>query len=94
MNRAEKIAGIVAITEMFKQYGLPAKVSPLIAILLGAVLSYAEDPTTQSILDGIILGAVATGGYAVIKNSAKGVIPSRSKTSPVEALEHDDYRGV
>jgi uncharacterized membrane protein len=77
MDKAEKIAGLVAITELFKQYGVLGRFCPLVTLVLGALLGYLEDPSTQGIVDGVLLGAVATGGYAVVKNSAKGVIRTR-----------------
>ena len=93
MNKTEKIAAIVAITQLFKENGLPSRWCPLVAIILGALFEYAENQTAQGIVNGVILGATVTGGYAVVKGTAQGAVKSAKKT-PVETLEHDDYRGV
>ena len=92
MDEAQKIAAIVGITEAIKQYGVPSKYCPTIAIAVGAMLSYVDKPNAQGILEGIVWGASITGGYAVIKRSGQGVLGT-SKT-PTDALEPDDDRGV
>lgn len=99
MSNEYKIAAIIGITEAIKQYGISSKYCPTIAIIVGAALGYAEKPTSDGILEGIVLGATITGGYAVIKNSSKGVIssiktPYSPKTPNISNLEPDDYRGV
>lgn len=97
----QKIIAIVGITEAIKQYGIPTQFCPTISIVIGALLSYAEKPNSQGILEGIILGATVTGGYAVTKRVGRGVIEPFKKTSKktdytddLAMLEPDDYRGI
>lgn len=94
-NNAEKIAAIVALVQMVKYYGVPHNFLPVFAMFVGGALGFVEDPTAQGIINGIFMGAVATGGYGIVKNSAQVVL----KKAPNETLnpseaEHDDYRGV
>ncbi|MBU0727230.1 hypothetical protein KKA95_00945 [Patescibacteria group bacterium] len=93
MNDEYKIAAIIGITEAIKQYGVPSKFSPSIAIIIGAIISYAEKPNAQGILEGIVLGATITGGYAVVKRGGSSITSSLKK-QPATDLEPDDYRGV
>jgi len=90
----EKIIAIVGITEAIKQYGIPSQFCPTIAIIIGALLTYAEKPGSQGILEGIILGATVTGGYAVTKRVGRGVLSPFTKKPNYSNLEADDYRGV
>lgn len=99
MNRAEKIAAIVGITEAIKQMGVPSKFCPAIAIIVGAIFGYAENQTSQGILDGVILGATVTGSYAVVKKSSVAILESDKPAAmpmvnDAAFLEHDDDRGV
>lgn len=93
MTDEYRIAAIVGITEAIKQYGIPSKFCPTIAIIVGAVLTYAEKPNAEGILEGVVLGATVTGGYAVIKRGGRSVASSLKK-QPETNLEPDDYRGV
>jgi len=93
MTLDQKIVAVVGITEAIKQYGVPSKFCPTIAIIVGVLLNYAERPTSDSILEGIVVGATVTGSYAVAKKSGQGILGSfKSPTSG--QLEADDYRGV
>lgn len=92
MNKAEKIAAIVAIVEIFKYYGTPHKVLPIFAILIAMVLEYADNPTPQGIIDGLINGAIATGSYGIIKNSAQGIM--KKDIPPPDTSLMDDDRCV
>jgi len=74
MSKPEKITAIVAIVQICKYYGAPSKILPILAIIIGAILEYSENSTLQGVLDGIILGAITTGGYGVIKSSAEGIL--------------------
>lgn len=102
LNQAEKIAAIVAITQLFKYYGVSSKFLPIIAIGTGVILEYCENPSAKGILKGVILGAMTTGSYGVIKNSAETLMAKKTDSSESKAslpknlnqLEHDDYRGV
>lgn len=93
MNKPEAIAAIVAITQVFKYYGVPSKFCPIVAMGFGAAFGYADNPTAQGIIDGVILGAMTTGGYGVVKGSAQSVFRIPKKTS-ISILEPDDDRGV
>ncbi|MBU0577189.1 hypothetical protein KJ742_04260 [Patescibacteria group bacterium] len=93
MTDTYKIAAIVGITEAIKQYGIPSKFCPTLAIIIGAIIGYAEKPDSQGILEGVILGATITGGYAVVKRGGQGLISPFQKSETVD-LEPDDYRGV
>jgi len=94
METNEKIIAIVGITEAIKQYGIPSQFCPTIAIIIGALLQYAEKPNSQGILEGIILGATVTGGYAVTKRVGRGALAPFSKKIDYRTLEPDDDRGV
>ncbi len=94
MEMNEKVIAIVGITEAIKQYGVPSDFCPTIAIIVGALFGYAEKPNSQGILEGIILGATVTGGYAVSKRVGKGAIEPFCKKPDYSKLEADDYRGV
>lgn len=94
METNERIIAIVGITEAIKQYGIPSQFCPTIAIVIGALLGYAEKPNSQGILEGIILGATVTGAYAVTKRVGRGVLSPFAKKPDYSALEPDDYRGV
>jgi len=93
MEMNEKIIAIVGITEAIKQYGVPSEFCPSIAIIVGALFGYAEKPDAQGILEGVVLGATVTGGYAVTKRAGKGVLTPFAKKD-YSNLEADDYRGV
>ena len=93
MNKPETIAAIVAITQVFKYYGVPSKFCPALAILLGAAFGYSENQTVQGIIDGVILGAITTGSYGVIKGAGQSVL-RLPKKEPADNLEHDDDRCV
>lgn len=94
MDTNEKIIAIIGITEAIKQYGIPTQFCPTIAIIIGALFGYAEKQNSQGILEGIILGATVTGGYAVTKRVGKGIVSPFTKNTASYALEADDYRGV
>lgn len=93
---AEKITAIVATTQLFKFYGAPSKSLPIISIALGIILEYAENPTAQGVLRGVVIGAMTTGGYGVIKNAAIYTMEPKSRkiTQNIFELEHDEDRGV
>ena len=95
----EKIIAIVGITEAIKQYGVPSEFCPSVAIIVGALFGYGEKPNAQGILEGVVLGATVTGGYAITKKTGKGVLaPFHNKPAKLPRnytnLEADDYRGV
>lgn len=94
METNEKVIAIVGITEAIKQYGVASEFCPTIAIIVGALLGYAEKPNSQGILEGIILGATVTGSYAVTKRVGKGALTPFTKKTDYSNLEAEDYRGV
>jgi len=94
METEEKVIAIIGITEAIKQYGIPSQFCPTIAIVIGGLLGYAEKPNSQGILEGILLGATVTGGYAVTKRVGKGALTPFIKSPDHSNLEPDDYRGV
>ena len=90
----EKIIAIVGITEAIKQYGIPGEYCPSVAIIVGALFGYAERPDAQGILEGVVLGATVTGGYAVTKRVGKGALTPFAKKPDYSRLEADDDRGL
>lgn len=106
MPIAQKTVAIVAITQLFKYYGAPSKFCPVIAIGLGILFEYSENPTSQGVIAGLILGATVTGSYGLIKRTGQCIIPmqnSHKKTAPVKTstatpdylnLEHDEDRTI
>ena len=94
MEMNEKVVAILGITEAIKQYGVPSDFCPTIAIIVGALFGYAEKPDAQGILEGIILGATVTGGYAVTKRVGQGAISPFCQKKDYSQLEAEDYRGV
>jgi len=61
---------ILAIVELFKRIGLPAKFSPIIAAVLGLIIGivYLDASVKESIIVGLMLGLSATGLYSGTKN--------------------------
>jgi hypothetical protein len=85
-----KIAVIIGVIQIFKYYGTPGKLLPVFAIIIGAVLEHTYHPTPQGILDGVILGAMVTGCFMVVKEAGMAVLGLRKKDSgDVEELEDD-----
>jgi hypothetical protein len=93
MDKAERIAAIAAITQIFKYYGAPSNWCPMIAIALGAIMEYSDNPTSRGIIDGVITGAMVTGAYGMLKGAGQTVLGKSQSTDP-SALEPDDDRGV
>ncbi len=93
MDKAERVAAIAAITQIFKYYGAPPKWCPMIAIALGGIMEYSDNPTSKGIIDGVILGAMVTGTYGMLKGAGQTVLGNNPSTD-LSALEPDDDRGV
>lgn len=93
MNKVEKAAAIAAITQIFKYYGAPSSWCPMIAIALGAILEYSENPTPIGILNGVIFGSIVTGSYGMLKGAAQATV---AKPTPqnFSLMEAEDDRGV
>lgn len=103
MDKAERIAAIAAITQIFKYYGAPSKWCPMIAIALGALMEYADNPTAKGVLDGIVVGAMVTGSYGVIKSAATSFTNNGGSAQAAVAkpsiqnfssMEAEDDRGI
>ena len=103
MDKAERIAAIAAITQIFKYYGAPSNWCPMIAIALGALMEYADNPTARGILDGVVMGAMVTGSYGLLKNAATslgsngGTAQATVAKPPAQnfsLMEAEDDRGV
>ncbi|MBI5422055.1 hypothetical protein HZA44_02895 [Candidatus Peregrinibacteria bacterium] len=93
MDKAERIAAIAAITQIFKYYGAPSKWCPMIAIALGALMEYADNPTPKGILDGVVVGAMVTGSYGMLKGAAQATI-TKSASPNFSLMEAEDDRGL
>lgn len=93
MDKAERIAAIAAITQIFKYYGAPSNWCPMIAIALGALMEYADNPMPKAILDGAILGAMVTGSYGLLKNAAQATV-TKPASQNFSLMEAEDDRGV
>lgn len=57
---------IIAVVELIKQYGLPSKYAPLLALLLGLAVSFfsAQTVSIEAGLEGLVLGLSASGLYS------------------------------
>ncbi len=73
-------AVIVALVEGAKRAGLPARLAPALALLLGvawSVLTFAaaEQPRWRGLLDatnaGVVLGLIASGLYSATKTTVR-----------------------
>lgn len=93
MDKAERIAAIAAITQIFKYYGAPSKWCPMIAIALGALMEYADNPTAKGILDGVVVGAMVTGTYGILKGAAQATV-TKPTAQNFSLMEAEDDRGV
>lgn len=61
---------IMAVVELFKKVGLPAKYSPFLAIALGLIVAflYLNVTIKEAILVGFMIGLSASGLYSGSKN--------------------------
>lgn len=94
MDRNEKVIAIAGITEAIKQYGVPAQFCPTIAIIIGGLIGFAEKNSSEGILEGVMLGAIVTGGYSLTKRVGSEIIKPLNKQPDYVRLEADDDRGV
>lgn len=90
MDKTEIVVAIVAITQVFKYYGVPSKFCPAIAIGLGALFQYVNNPTANGILEGVVIGATVTGSYGLLKGSAQSVLKQSKKKVADFAYMEDD----
>lgn len=78
MNETEIGAVIVGITELLKSFGLPSKLCPAAAIIIGGIIGVAEETRTGGEIDfyagsmrGLLIGATTTGLYAATDKMIK-----------------------
>lgn len=64
---------IIGLIEIAKQVGLPAKWSPVAAIIIGIIVGcvYVADSPAEGILVGLTMGLAASGLYSGVKNVIK-----------------------
>jgi membrane associated rhomboid family serine protease len=67
---------IMAVIEIFKSFGLNQKYSPIFAVILGLVFSFAmafygNTVEYESAIKGLIVGLSAVGLYSGVKNTAQ-----------------------
>jgi len=71
MNDAEIGAVVIGVTQIIKDFGVPKKICPLLAIFLGIAISLLNEMQNgENFLDaalrGILIGTTATGSYSAI----------------------------
>lgn len=84
------VPAIVALTNLAKRTGLPAKLAPIVAVLVGVAVACGDAYSTGAgYLDaaarGIILGLTASGLYDLMPGTPKG--------STVNVYGKDSVRG-
>ena len=77
-------AAILALVSIARGLGVPVKLAPLLAIVLGVALGVAEQalgasPLYQAAVGGLLMGLSASGVYDVAKLA--GASPTGSTTS-------------
>lgn len=100
MGKAEKIIAIIAIVQLCKYYGVPSKLLPIFALIVGAILEFSDNPTGNGVLDGILLGAVTAGSFGLVKSIGWTIIRLFKNWSPsdkhssidIDDLEPEDDR--
>jgi len=93
MTKPEKIAFILAFTQLFKHFGTPKSWCPFVAIAIALILEVVERPTGPGVFDGLILGIMVTGGFNLVKNGSEFVL-NKPKTTDFSEMEHDTDRGA
>ncbi|WP_315114582.1 holin [uncultured Clostridium sp.] len=67
---------VMALSEMFKRFGVSSKFIPVLNLLLGIaagmVYVFPQD-TKTAVLSGIIIGLTASGLYSGAKNVSEGL---------------------
>lgn len=84
------VPAIVALTNLAKRTGLPAKLAPLVSVLVGVAVACGDAYSTGSgyldaVARGIILGLTASGLYDLMPGTPKG--------STVNVYGKDSVRG-
>ncbi len=89
MEKSEKIIAIIAVVQLCKYYGVPSKLLPIFAIIVGAILEFSDNPTGNGVLDGILIGAVVAGSFGLAKGIGS-LIFKRCRNLPEGSLNVDD----
>lgn len=84
------VPAIVALTNLAKRAGLPAKLAPLVSVLVGVAVACGDAYSTGSgyldaVARGVILGLTASGLY--------DLMPGEPKGSTVNVYGKDSVRG-
>ena len=84
------VPAIVALTNLAKRTGLPAKLAPLVSVLVGVAVACGDAYSTgagylEAAARGIILGLTASGLYDLMPGTPKG--------STVNVYGKDSVRG-
>nr|DAK59543.1 MAG TPA: holin [Caudoviricetes sp.] len=84
------VPAIVALTNLAKRAGLPAKLAPLVSVLVGVAVACGDAYSTgagylDAVARGIILGLTASGLY--------DLMPGEPKGSTVNVYGKDSVRG-
>lgn len=84
------VPAIVALTNLAKRTGLPAKLAPLVSVLVGVAVACGDAYSTgagylDAVARGIILGLTASGLYDLMPGTPKG--------STVNVYGKDSVRG-
>ena len=71
------VPAIVALTNLAKRTGLPAKLAPLVSVLVGVAVACGDAYSTgagylDAVARGIILGLTASGLYDLMPGTPKG----------------------
>lgn len=80
---------ILALVELFKRGGLPAKFSPFVAVFFGLLIGvfYLDTSIKEGIIVGLMLGLSATGLYSGTKNF------SQNDKKPQAIQQSQDNKG-
>jgi hypothetical protein len=71
---------IIAIIQIIKTFGMDQKYSPIVAVVLGVIFSFAlayygSTIEYEAAIRGLIVGLGAVGLYSGVKNTAEGLKP-------------------
>lgn len=85
------VPAIVALTNLAKRTGLPAKLAPLVSVLVGVAVACGDAYSTgagylDAVARGVILGLTASGLYDLMPGTPRG--------STVNVYGKDSVRGL